>query len=513
MFGIAQAPTRKSRLFPEMHRVSQIAQGTLPNDPFLGSSDTPVVVGATPDKAALYSQWYIFRCKADQAWNTVTGKGVTVAVIDGGFDARHQDLQPNVNWTYDAVTKKTDLGSHSFQEMKHGTAAAGLAAAAGNDETGVAGFAYESNLWLVQVNSANLTDMAKAIDEVVAKRSSAGNPPVVLSISMQLSAPGVASATLDSTPIPDTDPDGKLRKAIDNAIAAGVVVCIIAGNDDAKNQGRDVGTDLGDEAFSPSEAIVVSATSYDPVTKNSLRLPSSNWGPGVTLCAPGDFLKDTVCAPQPANYSFFFGATSSAAPKVAGVAALILETNPTLTPGHVKAILNGSGAFLDTQEPAKPIGPFLDALTAVQQASVPSTGSHLVANRFLNFGNVNSGSKSPVQLLKVFNIGKAAATLNSISLASGHNEFNFVGPSPFPITLTPNGPPAIFQVTFQPTTTDDKLGTYDLLSNDSASPMQVVCTGTGQWNISDFLRKFGWALAIIGVAGLIVLILILAHVI
>ena len=134
-------------------------------------------------------------CAATQAWDSHTGDGQVIAVIDDGVQLDHPDLQANI-WInvqelngdpnvdddgngyiddvngYDFVQDSSSQGSNCFDgvagpdadpspqvpgncldtdgetviEDDHGTSVAGIAAARGNNNIGVSGVAYEANI-------------------------------------------------------------------------------------------------------------------------------------------------------------------------------------------------------------------------------------------------------------------------------------------------------------------------------------------------------------------------------
>lgn len=84
-------------------------------DPLVGTSDQ---VATNPQGQEF--QWYVFRCAADQAWNTASGAGVVIADIDWGFRTTHQDLAPRMEMSraYNAYDGGTDV---SWGDTSHGT--------------------------------------------------------------------------------------------------------------------------------------------------------------------------------------------------------------------------------------------------------------------------------------------------------------------------------------------------------------------------------------------------------
>ncbi|SFL17464.1 Subtilase family protein, partial [Lachnospiraceae bacterium KH1T2] len=56
-----------------------------------------------PNDPDFGKQWFHYMIHDEEAWKKSTGKGVTVAVIDNGFNAEHPDLKANVKGTYDAT--------------------------------------------------------------------------------------------------------------------------------------------------------------------------------------------------------------------------------------------------------------------------------------------------------------------------------------------------------------------------------------------------------------------------
>lgn len=349
-----QAILRELRALPEVEQaveVPEIVTSAFPTDPLVGTSDQL----ATNPILGRDCQWYIFRCGVDRAWASVSGNGVVIADVDGGFYLDHQDLAPNVerNHTHNAVDGSNDV---TAGPQDHGTAVLGIAAAASN-ALGIAGVAFSAKLWPVQHtvgNGAPLEGLplVNAIDWVTGEDS--GGRRVVINVEAQSNP---RHGNIEQIPA--------VGEAIRQAIAKGFVVCVAGGN-------GDVDANLADDGATPIEptgSILVGATAFDPATNPRASAPgglSSNWGARIVVSAPGDSAHDVTCGDDSkTDYINAFGGTSGAVAKVAGAVALMLEANPALTTGQVRSILVQTGSPLNTD---KPIGVFLNAAAAVTAA-------------------------------------------------------------------------------------------------------------------------------------------------
>ncbi|MBS1213692.1 MAG: peptidase and subtilisin kexin sedolisin, partial [Proteobacteria bacterium] len=155
------------------------------------------------------------------------------------------------------------------------------------------------------------------------------------------------------------------QQAINDAVNAGVTVVVAAGNggDDG------IGDDAADSQPSGCDNVITVAAS-DPQGKLT---PYSNWGNAVEIMAPGGWTESgcpkpeagvlsTVetsadrgnCGVAPA-YAFYNG-TSMATPHVAGVAALWLAQDPSLTPGKLLTELQAVARPRTTTECPHPCG-------------------------------------------------------------------------------------------------------------------------------------------------------------
>jgi len=354
------------RELPEIVRAVPVPKAIPPaalplNEPLVGTTDKVVV----PER-----QWYAFRTKADRAWAKASGAGVVIADIDWGYRITHQELAPQLDLAqaFNAFDGGTDVTTGAF--ISHGTGVTGLAAAAVNS-VGMAGIAFGATVWPVQADSGPGAPLpgnawARAIDHVTA--ASSGGKRKVIILEVQTGQFG----NYEQLP--------SVSAAIVAAIAAGVVVCVAAGNGN-----RDAGLDDSGNPFPPTGSILVGATAFDPV--DNVRASFSNWGPHVTVAAPGDPSHDLTCGSSADNaYVAGFGGTSGATPKVAAAAALMLEVNPALTHQQIRSILTATGTPVIT-DPGKPVGTFLDVEAAVNAAI------NLTAGAGPAYGDASAGTR------------------------------------------------------------------------------------------------------------------------
>ncbi len=307
----------------------------------------------------LERQWYLHRLRVPSAWELgASGAGVVVADIDWGCRTSHRDLQDRLEmkFAYNSIdgSREVSQGAHTA----HGTGVLGLAGAAGRGE-GMTGVAPEAMLWPIQAGDGKERLLepdpwANAI-EYVRRTNSKGRRKVII-----LEAQTGWNGNYEQYP--------SVNAMICRAIEAGIVVCVAAGNGDRA-------ADLADEddtPIDPTGSILVGATRWDPQENRRTKL--SNWGPRIVVSAPGDRDHDLTCAGTADDaYTNTFGGTSGAAPKVAGVAALMLSVNPTLSHAQVREILRGTGTKIAPESGGdaaqeKPIGVFLNAEAAVREA-------------------------------------------------------------------------------------------------------------------------------------------------
>ena len=143
---------RELEQLPEVVRAVPVPKAIPPqtplNEPLVGTSDQVVVDPGT----GLQNQWYIFRCRANQAWSMSTGANVVVADIDWGYRVTHQDLASRLDLTraFNAFDGGTNVSFGA--SIDHGTGVMGLAGAADNN-LGMAGIAWDASLWPIQANA------------------------------------------------------------------------------------------------------------------------------------------------------------------------------------------------------------------------------------------------------------------------------------------------------------------------------------------------------------------------
>ena len=121
---------------------------------------------------------------ASEAWQTTTGSQMVIAVLDDGFELNHPDLSPNIfsppgeiagngidddlNGYIDDVrgwdfARNDNDPSPFYSEDSHGTATAGVAAAAGNNGIGIVGSAYSSKILPIRIYGTTPSARAAAI--------------------------------------------------------------------------------------------------------------------------------------------------------------------------------------------------------------------------------------------------------------------------------------------------------------------------------------------------------------
>lgn len=279
----------------------------LASDPRVGSAQ-PIetyTTQAAPSDPYAHLQHGAQALRLDQAHRWATGKGVRVAVVDTGVDLDHPDLRGRI-----AVARNfVDRGEQTFTTDIHGTAVAGLIAASAGNEVGIVGVAPEAELWALKAcwqqppgareAVCNSYTLAKALDFAIVQKAQVLN--------FSLAGPK----------------DPLLARLLGTALNRGIVV---------------VAADGGDErhGFPASVEGVLGVLGSDDLKGGIRNSPGGK--PTAVLAAPAVDVLTTV--PR-GSYDFFSG-SSMAAAQVSGIAALLLEKDPKLTPERLARLIRQS---------------------------------------------------------------------------------------------------------------------------------------------------------------------------
>ena len=263
------------------------------------------------------------------AWNGTTGSpSIKVAILDEGVDLDHPDLLANMLPGFDGhgIT-----AGDAINDDAHGTACAGIVAAVANNNIGTAGVAYGSKIIPVRIayssGSSWVTSNSIIGNSITWSWQTAGAD--ILSNSWG----GGGSSSLIDSPISNAVTSGRNGK--------GAPVLFAAGND---NSAVSYPATL-------SDVISVAAMSMCGERKNPSSCDGetwwgSNYGTGLDVAAPGVKIAASDIAGSAGystgDYTGSFNGTSSACPNAAGVMALILSADPSLTESNARDILEST---------------------------------------------------------------------------------------------------------------------------------------------------------------------------
>lgn len=321
----------------------------------------------------------------------ITGKGVTIAVLDSGVDATHPDLPAGTKVIQNVklVGDQGLTGASTYLEnvpntdtsSGHGTHVAGIAGGTGEASKDdarrpryLAGIAPGASLVGISAGEGiSILHALRGFDYALANRAKYG-------IDIITNSWGSSTSVYD--------PSSPINKASYEAYRQGMVVTFAAGNDGpAENT-------INPYALMPWVIDVGSGTKDGDLSDFSSRGIEGDFYKHVDLIAPGSDIISTKAnntalpalgpvadAAHPEYFLYYAGmsGTSMATPFVAGTAALLLETNPDLSPDQVEDILVTTASPMNY--PYHWVGGgYINVLAAVDKAS-QTTGNRVA---FLN---------------------------------------------------------------------------------------------------------------------------------
>jgi len=280
--------------------------------------------------------------------NGFRGKGVVVAVIDGGFDTDHTDLSKHfwhnsreipgdnidndhnvyvddmLGWNYVGNTSVVRALPHAGPTEDHGTHVVGTIVAH-NPDKGVFGMAYDAEIMALKVI------LKEGVDPPVARI------PVFERVALAIMYAVDQGAHIINLSI-GTLYDERIEKALEYAYRKNVVVVVAAGNDAQSSPTY------------PASSPFVLAVGNAQDSSGHLD-PMSDWAGNKTdyITAPGVNIWSTI---HNDSYGYKSG-TSMAAPYVSGVVARMLSANPDLSRSQVIDILASSSSYPRTPRPAQ----------------------------------------------------------------------------------------------------------------------------------------------------------------
>jgi subtilisin len=232
----------------------------------------------------------------DDTWRQRTGKGVGVAVIDSGIDSTHPDLAGKVKGAVEARAEHKRIifdPSDTGDSAGHGTACAGI----------ISSIAPDAEFYSIKVLGAGGLGDGQAflagLEHAIKMRYR------LINLSLGTTKPQFFAP---------------LHDLLDRAYQAGCIVVAAANN---------LPQPSFPSVFSSSLISVSKSSDTDPF-KFGFR-----YGEIIELTAPGVSIRTA----WPGGGHKSLTGNSFACPHIVGIIALLLETDPTLTPFQVKSAL------------------------------------------------------------------------------------------------------------------------------------------------------------------------------
>lgn len=284
-----------------------------------------------------------------QAAQTLGSPLVVVAVIDDAVDLTHPDLSGpgKIVHPWDFTRRTNDPSPNAETGDWHGTACAGVAVGRSGG-SGIYGAAPGATLmpvrWGLNLSDGQVEQWFKYVTDRGAW---------VVSCSWGAQARHFPLSTRQKRAIEKCATQGRGGK--------GCVVVFAAGNEN-RNINDPTASSVNGFAIHPNVIAVAASTSMD------VKSNYSNFGSEISVCAPSNgaggwgILTTDVTGTgvvngvtvdlgyDPGSYTYEFGGTSSACPLVAGICALVLSVNPSLTAADVRSVVTRTARRLNGQK-------------------------------------------------------------------------------------------------------------------------------------------------------------------
>ena len=295
------------------------------------SSDSTPISSNSPIDLAFEAQDHIGL--SSNLWDrNLTGKGVTVAVLDTGIQPNHatftydgtQSWNERIKVFWDESIDNTTSSPYDIQW--HGTWAASILGGNSSSYTGVApGVDFVIMKLFYDDGSEIITSspiLEKAIDWLIENKE-------IYDIK-------IVSMSFGVTPTSDNiNGLDQLNRIVTQLVDENILVVAAAGNDnDASNQPT-----INAPASAKSVLAVGGVNYYGKMYAHSSRGPTYEGVKKPDVCAPAVSVYGAYPSSSFNSYTYATG-TSASTPFVAGLAALMIEKDPTLTALQIKNIIS-----------------------------------------------------------------------------------------------------------------------------------------------------------------------------
>jgi subtilisin-like proprotein convertase family protein len=330
------------------HRATYLSQLSSMRSTAIATPLRQTRITSTPSDPLFNQQWYLHNTgqtggtpgvdlNVVDVWRDYTGAGVTVGILDDSVQYIHPDLQANYNTAidFDVAEQDGDPAPGTFDF--HGTSVAGIIAAQANNGIGGVGVAPDATIAAIRMDFDGYFGSYDQDAEALAKMSNFD----VVNNSWGYSYPF-------SDDFSDSAFDGNriaLQSAAQNGRhGLGTVVVFAAGNE----------REYGDNANYHNQQNSRFVTTVAALTHKGKHTSYSSPGANVLVSAFGGEDADRIVTTdrlgtpgynlaatpdQASDYTDDFGGTSAATPMVTGIAALMLQANPSLGYRDVQEIL------------------------------------------------------------------------------------------------------------------------------------------------------------------------------